>query len=132
MKKIIAFVALALPSVALAQGTLTTITNVNGVSSRLLGIGSTVIYVLVALAVLFIVYNVVMYLVRGADPAAKSAAGMNVLWGIVGLFVIVSIWGLVNILTGTFNTTPTNQPIPNFGGQVQTGGFPANQAPIVQ
>lgn len=132
MKKLIAFVAFALPSIALAQGNLTTITNVNSLSSRLLGIGNIIIYILVALAVLFIVYNVVIYLIKGNEPDAKKTAGLNVLWGIIGLFVIVSIWGLVNILTGTFATTPTNQPIPNFGSNTQGGGIPGNQIPQVQ
>ncbi len=132
MKKIIASIVFLLPAVAFAQGSLVPITNVNGLSSRLLGIGNTISYLLVALAVLFIVINVVWYLVKGSDPEAKKTAGLNILWGIVGLFIIVSIWGLVSVLTGTFNTTPTNKPIPNFGGNTEGGGIPANQIPVVQ
>ena len=104
----------------------------NSLSAKVIGIGNTVVYILTALAVLFIVYNVVMYLIKPAGEEGRSAAGMNILWGIVGLFVIVSIWGLVNILTNTFKTTPTNQAIPNFGNNAQNGGIPANQIPIVQ
>lgn len=132
MKKIIASIAFVLPSIALAQGSLSTITNINGVSSKLLGIGNMIIYILVSLAVLFIVYNVVMYVVKGNAADEKKTAGLNVLWGIIGLAVIVSIWGIVNIFTGTFTTTPTTQPIPNLGGNVQGGGIPGNQIPIVQ
>ena len=133
MKKIIALIAIIAPATAFAQsGALTTITNVNDLSSRILGIGNTVTYILVAAAVIFIVWNIVRYLIGGSDPAAKSAAGYNILWGIVGLFVIVSIWGLVNILTNTFKTTPTTQPIPNFSNNTNGGGLPGNQVPVVQ
>ena len=130
MKKIIALLVFALPSVAFAQA-LAPITNVNNLTSRFLGIGNTFIYVLVALAVIFIVWNVVMYLIRGGDEEGRKAARNNVIWGIVGLFVIVSIWGLVNILTNTFATTPTNQAIPNLGNGTGNGGIPGNQTPQV-
>jgi hypothetical protein len=131
MKKIIAALTFVAPSIAFAQTA--PITDVNGLSSKLLGIGNTVTYILVALGVLFIVWNVVIYLIKGsAEDEKRTKAGMNILWGIVGLFVIVSIWGLVNILTNTFKTTPTNQPIPNFSNNTGTGGIPGNQVPIVQ
>jgi len=130
MKNIIRLIALVTPSLAFAQTA--PITDVNGLSSKLLGIGNIAVYLLVALAVLFIVWNVVMSLVRGADPAAKKTAIANIGWGILGLFIIVSILGLVNFLTNTFKTTPNNQPIPNFGNNNNNGGIPGNQIPIVQ
>lgn len=130
MKKIIAFVALAIPAVVSAQA-LAPITNVNNLSTRIIGIGNIVAYIFVALAVLYIIWNVVQYLIKpGAED--KATAGKNIGYGILGLFVIVSIWGLVNILTNTFKTTPTNQAIPNLGNNTANGGIPANQIPIVQ
>ncbi len=130
MKKIIALIAFAIPAIASAQA-LSPITNVNNLSTRLLGIGNIFTYILVAIAVIYIVWNVVQYFIKpnGDD---RKAAGMNILWGIVGLFIIVSIWGLVNVLTNTFKTTPTDQAIPNLGNSAQNGGIPANQIPLVQ
>lgn len=131
MKKIAsALIATLAPAVALAQTS--AVTDVNSLSAKVIGIGNTVIYILTALAVLFIVWNVVMYLIKSPGEENRTKAGMNILWGIIGLFVIVSIWGLVNILTNTFKTTPTNQAIPNFGNNASNGGIPANQIPIVQ
>ncbi len=137
MKKLLSLVALLVPSVAFAQGTITTITNVNGVASKLTSLGNIALYLLTALAVIYIVWNVVQYLIHGSGEEGRGKASMNILWGIIGLFVIVSIWGLVNILTGTFSTEPTTQPIPNFGNSTQTGGVPSNNptsggAPTVQ
>lgn len=80
------------------------ISDVNDLVTRLRTIGDVVIYLLVALAVIFIVYYVVVYFIRGDKPEDRKKAGLNILWGIVGLAIIVSLWGLVNILIGTFST----------------------------
>lgn len=130
MKKIIASLVFAIPAFASAQA-LSPITNVNNLSSRALGIGNMFTYILVALAVIYIVWNVVQYFIK-ANGGDRKEVGMNIVWGIVGLFIIVSIWGLVNILTNTFKTTPTDQAIPNLGTDTNRGGIPANQIPIVQ
>ena len=131
MKKIIAFVALAIPSLAFAQA-LPAITNVNQLTNRALSIGDTFTYILVALAVIFIVWNVVIYIINPAGSESRAEAGKAILWGIVGLFIIVSIWGLVNILTNSFKTQPGRQPIPNSGNTPIYGGLPANQVPQVE
>ena len=105
MKKfLITIFAFFLPVLAQAQN-LSEIKNVNNLATRLLGIGNLVIYLLISLAVIYIIWNIVHYFIRpnGAD---RSEAGMNILWGIIGLFIIVSIWGLVNLLVNTFYTNP--------------------------
>lgn len=130
MKKIIALVALVIPAVVSAQA-LTPITNVNNLSTRFIGIGNIAAYILVAVAVLYIIWNVVQYMIKPPGSEREGALA-NIGWGILGLFIIVSIWGLVNILTNTFKTTPTNQAIPNLGNNTANGGIPANQIPIVQ
>lgn len=107
MKKIIAALIALSPSIAFAQA----ITDVNSLTYKLTNIGNVVIEILIAFAVIWIIYNVVRYIVK-ADSDDRKPIGMAILWGIVGLFVILSIWGLVNILTNTFRTntnTPTNQ-----------------------
>lgn len=131
MKKLLALIAFLVPSVALAQTS--TITDVNSLTAKLVGIGNIIIYLLVSLAVIYIIWNVIQVFVRGKDdPEGGKNAKIQVLWGIVGLAVILSIWGLVGILTNTFRTTPTNAPIPNLGNSTGSGGIPSNQIPVVQ
>lgn len=130
MKKIVSVLIALSPAVAFAQ-TPAPVNNINDVTAKIIGIGNTVTYLLVALAVIFIIWNVVMYLIKGSGEEGRTKAGLNIVWGIVGLFVIVSIWGLVNILVNTFKTTPTNQAIPNLGNVTIGGGIPSNQGPIV-
>jgi hypothetical protein len=130
MKKVTALVIALFPMLALAQAGTLVVKDVNSLSAKLLGIGNIVIYLLISLAVIFIVWNVVMFLIKGGDPAAKHTALANIGYGVLGLAIIVSIWGLVNILTGTFITSPTINAGPNLGNNVSNGGMPVNQAPL--
>ncbi|MFA6459555.1 MAG: pilin [Candidatus Paceibacterota bacterium] len=130
MKKIISFATLFAPVFVFAQAT--AVTDVNSLTTRILGIFNIATYLLVSLAVVFIVYNIVMYVVKGNVPEDKTAALKNTGWGLVGLAVIVSLWGLVGILTRSFRTIPANQPLPNVSNSTSGGGIPANQVPQVQ
>lgn len=93
---------------------MTRITDFNSLTGRLVSIGNVVIYLLVGLAIIYIVWAVVQYFIKGKEgDESRREAGMNILWGIVGLAIIVSLWGLVNILVRTF-ATDTNRPaLPN-------------------
>jgi hypothetical protein len=42
-----------------------------------------------------------MYVVAVNDEK-KAAAKDKIIYGIVGLFIMISVWGLVNILVNTF------------------------------
>jgi hypothetical protein len=103
MKKIFFITLLIIPSIAKGQA-LTQISNVNNLVTRIAGIGNIITYLLVALAVIYIVWHIVQYFIKGDGD--RKEVGMNILWGIVGLFIIVSLWGLVNILVNTFYTDP--------------------------
>lgn len=114
MKKIIAnsiaFVTAFAPVAVLAQ---TQLNNVNDVVSKATNIGNTFITVLISLAVVWIIFNVVRYLILGADSEdARAKAKDSILYGVIGLVVILSIWGLVAIVRNslvTNNNVPVNQ-----------------------
>lgn len=56
---------------------------------------------LMGVAVVMFVYYIIQFFLR---PAEKRAEGAKYLmWSIIGFFVILSFWGLVNILRNTFN-----------------------------
>ena len=57
---------------------------------------------LVTVAVVVFIIGILKY-IAGADEAAKREEGRKfMIYGIVALFVMVSIWGLVGIIKGTF------------------------------
>ena len=96
MKKIIGFSipALALtPFIASAQG-------LQGLIGSIYGLINNLIPVVIGLAVLLFLWGVLRYLFSKEDTE-KGAAKTYMLWGIITLFVMVSVWGLVNILSET-------------------------------
>ena len=61
-----------------------------------------IIPVVVVLGLVYFVWGVASYVI-GNDEEAKKKGRDRMIYGIIGLAVIVALWGLVNILIGTFN-----------------------------
>ena len=78
---------------------------------------NTLIPILVVLGVVYFIWGVVQYVIS-SDEEAKASGRMRMIWGIIGLVVIVAMWGLVNIVTSTFNLTnnPQNVHLPCVPG----------------
>lgn len=70
--------------------------------------------VLIAIAVVLFLYGVIKYISSGDDEEGRKNAKNYIIYGIIGLFVMVSVWGLVGILTGTFGTNQDVPGIPNL------------------
>lgn len=65
---------------------------------------SPLIPILITLALIAFFWGVAKYVVQGANDEKSREQGKQImLWGIVGLFVMVSVWGLVAIVQNTFN-----------------------------
>lgn len=121
---IAAAVSVFLPVIVFAQQTgsqgkaLNQVSNVNDVIAKAVAIGNALIYLLIAFGVLYIVYETVRYFMLADSEEARKEAGTGIFYGIVGIFIIVSIWGLVNILINTFptgrNAAPDRLPNADF------------------
>jgi len=61
-----------------------------------------VVPLLVSLAVVGFVYGIIKYFLNPDNEEKRKEGKSFMFWGLVTLFVIVSIWGLVGILSGTF------------------------------
>ncbi len=93
----------ALPVVALAQ-----FTNLRSSFQEITNIiNGIVIPLIVGVAGVMFMYGLIQYVTNQGDEASRSAARQTMIWGIVVLFVMISVWGLVNILVGTFNFNNT-------------------------
>ena len=70
---------------------------------------------LIVLALVVFLWGMIKYL-RVAGEEDKENAKRIMWWGIVALFVMVSVWGLVQILVNTFfaGGVPSAPPIPSF------------------
>ncbi len=103
------FVLASAPFVALAQttggtptrctgGSVTTLQSLLCKFNELLG---AVLPFLIAIAVVIFVWGVIQYVIA-SDEEAKSAGRDRIIYGIIGLVVIVGLWGLVRLVTNTF------------------------------
>lgn len=95
------------PVVALAQVTTNptafTCNNDNlwGLLCKIGNLLNAIVPVLIALGVVFFVWGVITYVIS-SDEEAKAKGRTNMIYGIIGLAVIVGLWGLVRIVGNTF------------------------------
>lgn len=81
------------------------------------------------IAVIGVLWGLTQYLFKAGDEKAQSEGRKVIFWGIITLFVMVSLWSFVNILsslffgdtgpgTGPAGGIPTlnETPVPNQGG----------------
>lgn len=101
-KSLYAVAAFALPLVSLAAS----INNLSDVGTTIVNIiNNIVVPVLFAIAFIVFIWGAFQTFIIGANDDETKTKGRNfMLYGLIGFFVMVSIWGLVNILVGTFQT----------------------------
>lgn len=123
-KKLIVLSGLVLaaaPVMALAQGTTGgnpsqctggTINNIQSLICKFNEILGAILPFLIALGVVYFVFGVITFVIS-SDEEAKTTGRNRMIYGIIGLAVIIGMWGLVRIVTNTFglnNTTNINYP----------------------
>ncbi len=113
-KALIALAAFAVPLVSFAA-----INNVSDLGTFIINtINNVIVPVLFAVAFIVFLWGAFTTFILGATTEEAKEKGKSLmLWGLIGFFVMVSIWGLVNILTGSFNLGGTSGP---------TGGLPSS------
>lgn len=72
------------------------------VISRLMNILRLLVPLLIGLALVAFLYGAVIYLFSAGSPEKRQDGRQFMLYGLVTLFVMVSVWGLVSILSQTF------------------------------
>ncbi len=60
-----------------------------------------------ALSVMLFIWGVVKFIANANDTTAHEEGKQFMIWGIVAFVVLVSLWGIVDVvLSGTFGITP--------------------------
>ncbi len=127
MKKLTTTIALGatalLPVFAFAA-TAATVNNLYQLASFIIDIINNVaVPVVFAIAFIMFIWGVFQaFILNGGDAEKRKNGQQFILWGIVGFFLMVSVWGLVNLLVGTLNLTASGPAT----------GLPHSPTPIVQ
>ena len=129
MKRIFAFVSsvgyLALPLVAAAQvgtggggtggtGGAGVVDQFKVIADKILELVNVLVPIAFTAALLFFFWGLAKFIMAAGDPAAKEQGKNIMIWGIIALFVMASVWGITTILAQTVNidTTITTVPVP--------------------
>ena len=70
--------------------------------------------ILGALALLVFFWGLVKYIVKADDEKAKESGKNIMIWGVVALFVMFSVFGLVRFLQGSFGIRDSNNTAPDI------------------
>src|SRR3989338_5699758 len=114
MKKALAIFSGTLATFALPLISLAAPTNLKTTGELIINtINNVLVPVLFAAAFIVFLWGAFDTFIVGANNEEVKEKGKNLmLWGLIGFFVMISVWGLVNILTGTTG----------FTGGAPTGG----------
>ena len=113
--------ALALPGLALAQTQ--QVNNVTDIGTLIINlINNVAVPVVFAMAFIVFIFGIFRYFVVGGhDEEAKAKGQALMIWGIVGFFLMLSVWGLVHILTGSVGL---DSRVPTYPGAPAQHGQP--------
>ncbi len=70
--------------------------------------------IVVALALLGFFWGLAMYIFAGASSDTKKKGLSTMIWGIIALFVMLSVFGIVNALQSTLNVGSGNVSVPQL------------------
>src|SRR3990167_10441375 len=103
MKKALALTTGTLAALALPLVSLAAVNNLSDTGSFIINtINGVLVPVLFAVAFIVFLWGAFQAFIVGANNEEVKEKGKNLmLWGLIGFFVMISVWGLVNILTGT-------------------------------
>ncbi len=105
MKKIFyAAAVFALPVVASAQALNGGVDSIFGYIQKIFNYATILI---ISLAILYFLWGVVQYVIKH-DPEGKERARSQIVYGIIGIVVMVSVWGLVNIIQNALGVGSTD------------------------
>ena len=109
MKKILYGVLAFSPVLAFAASdtSLTPLVSIITALSKILGL---LIPMAFGLAILYFFYGVAKYVGSAGDPKAADAGKSIMIYGVIAIAVMASLWGLVTWLQGTLGITNNTQP----------------------
>ena len=90
------------------------VTDVPQLLTRIEGILNAIIPFIIGLAVFTILWGIFIYITKAGEEEKRTEAKLYIVWGIIAVFCMFSIWGFVNILVNSFGldtATPKEWPL---------------------
>lgn len=114
MKKVIASLSvLFVPFIASAQVT-GSVSTANNLIAWLKSAISTATVLILAIAVVYFLWNVFGYVMAAGEEEKRKEKQSGIIYGVIGIAVMVSIWGLVNFFTSSAGLDTTVRSAPGL------------------
>lgn len=106
--------AMLLPAFAFAQQNFNfdPIINIVLVIQRIINLA---IPIAVSLALLYFIYGLAQFILKSGSEDAKEEGRRKMIWGILALFVVVSVWGITGFLARIFGVESRGEKVPPPG-----------------
>lgn len=105
MKKIIASGIVFLSSFTVANAAVLTgtgsVTNVNQLSSQIKNYLNLAVELMLAAAVVYVIWSSFKFVTAGGDEEGRKTAQSGIVYGVIGVAVMLSVWGLIALVTGS-------------------------------
>ncbi len=96
----------AAPAFAAAAGLLDTI----GVVNRIL---KAIVPMLITIALIVFIWGLIQYLLNTGEDSKRKEGIYIMLYGVIAIFVMSSVWGLVRLLQSTFSVQQNTAIVPS-------------------
>ena len=114
--------AFALPMLASAQGVVST-TPQQGIIGLIVFANTAlndIMILLITAAIVAFFWGMVKYLMSGANGESRADGLKTIMYSLIAIFVMVSIWGVIHLLQATFGVSNSNSA--ETPAQIQIGG----------
>lgn len=61
-----------------------------------------IISLLFAAALVYFIFGVVKFIRNASDPGERATGAKHIMWGLVGLVIMMGVYGILNMLLNTF------------------------------
>ena len=63
-----------------------------------------IVWLMFGVAAVVFTYGVLQMVIKGNDPEARTSGQKSILYGIIGMFIMVSAWGIVYLISNTIKS----------------------------
>lgn len=77
-----------------------------------IGVVEGIIFLLMGAGLLVFLWGLVRFIVRAGDAKGVEEGRNHIIWGLVALFVMTTVWGIIKLIGGELEIEPSGSVFP--------------------
>ncbi|MEK7551898.1 MAG: hypothetical protein AAB534_00595 [Patescibacteria group bacterium] len=65
-----------------------------------------IIYLMIGVSVVVFLWGIVEFIAKFDSEEVKERGKRNMFWGLIGMFIMFGVFGIIRLILGTFAITP--------------------------